>query len=116
MQRSGRPDVRLSTSYGMPTGALYVFSNMLMRLYLDEPIFTGDKDLMSLVDEHVNVVDTMRDVSYDPARVEEKFGVPAAQVISWLALRGDSIDNVPGVSGIGDVTATKLLREHGSIE
>jgi len=195
MQRSGRPDVRLSTSYGMPTGALYVFSNMLMRLYLDEKpdlcavvfdapepsfrmaidpeykanrneapddlkpqfpwfekivgafqlpilriggveaddviatltkqarargldvtIFTGDKDLMALVDDHVSVVDTMRDVVYDPAKVNEKFGVPAAQVLPWLALRGDSIDNVPGVAGIGDVTATKLLREHGSIE
>jgi DNA polymerase-1 len=194
-QRAGGRNVELSTSSGMPTGALHVFSSMLLRLYLDEKpdlcavvfdtaqptfrhelykdykanrkeppedlipqfpffeqiarafhlpvlavvgveaddviatltrrarargldvvIYSGDKDLMQLVDAHVSVVDTMRDVVFDEARVKEKFGVPPALVADWLALRGDSSDNVPGVEGIGEVTATKLLVEHGSIE
>jgi DNA polymerase-1 len=81
----------------------------------DVDIFSGDKDLMALVDGHVRVIDSMRDVAYDAEKVAEKFGVPASQVIPFLALRGDGIDNVPGVEGIGDVTAAKLLKEHGSI-
>lgn len=194
-QRAGGRNVKLTTSSGMPTGALSVFSSMLMRLYLDEKpdlcavvfdadgktfrheidpgykanrreppedlipqfpwfekialafhlpvlrvpgveaddvistltrraraagldvvIYSGDKDLMQLVDDHVTIVDTMRDVHYDPERVREKFGVPPARVADWLALRGDPTDNVPGVEGVGEVTATKLLAEFGSID
>src|SRR5690606_36409764 len=74
------------------------------------------KDLMALVDDHVTVYDAMRQITYDEARVTEKFGVPPGQVSEWLALVGDTSDNVPGVSGVGKVTAAKLLREHGSID
>jgi DNA polymerase-1 len=193
--RSGGRSIDLSTAAGMPTGALHVFSSMLMRLHLDErpelatvvfdapgrkfrdalypeykatrrelppdlapqlpwfePIARGfnmpvlrvpdveaddviaalvakaraaghevviygaDKDLMQLVGPGVTMIDTMRDIVYDEARVKEKFGVPPAQVRDWLALRGDSTDNIPGMAGIGEVTATKLLLEFGTIE
>lgn len=187
--------VRLSTSEGMPTGALYVFTQMLLRLYadvhperivvvfdapgpsfrreLDEKykatrketpedlrpqlphfrpltealswpvvsipgveaddviatmteaarergwevtIYSGDKDLMQLVDDQVKVVDAMRQITYDHDRVVEKFGVPPALVADWLALVGDTSDNIPGVAGVGKVTAAKLLNEYGSID
>lgn len=194
----GARGVEMSTSTGMPTGALKVFASTLMRLYLDEKpelcavvfdapgpsfrhalypaykegrretpldlvpqlpwferiarafhvptlrvpgveaddviaslarkarvagmdtaIFGTDKDLMQLVDDKIHLVDD-RDkknvVVYDPARVMQKFGVPPARVGEWLALRGDTSDNIPGVSGVGDVTASRLLREHGSID
>ncbi|HKA87395.1 MAG TPA: DNA polymerase I [Haliangiales bacterium] len=194
----GARGVEMSTSTGMPTGALKVFASTLMRLYLDEKpeliavvfdapgpsfrhalypaykegrretpldlvpqlpwferiarafhvptlrvpgveaddviatlarkarvagiataIFGTDKDLMQLVDDKVHLVDD-RDkknvVVYDPGRVMQKFGVPPARVGEWLALRGDTSDNIPGVSGVGDVTASRLLREHGSID
>src|SRR5262249_3993336 len=79
-------------------------------------LYGADKDLMQLVGPGVTMIDTMRDIVYDAARVKEKFGVPPAQVRDWLALRGDSTDNIPGVAGIGEVTATKLLTEFGTIE
>ncbi len=186
---------RLSTSAGMPTGALYVYARMLIRLYLDHrperiavvfdapgknfrhelddqykatrketpedlkaqlphfkplteafcwpvlsvpgveaddviatlvararsrdwevTIHTGDKDLMQLVDDHVVVVDSLRNITYDAARVTEKFGVPPHQVADWLALVGDTSDNVPGMAGVGKKTATKLLTAHGDLD
>jgi DNA polymerase-1 len=193
--RAGGRAIELSTSAGMPTGALHVFSSMLMRLHLDERpelcavvfdaegqtfrhqldgeykanrrevpedllpqlswfepiarafrmpvlrvpgveaddviaslvkkaraqglevvIYGADKDLMQLVGPGVIMIDTMRDIVYDEARVKAKFGVPPSQVRDWLALRGDSTDNIPGVAGIGEVTATKLLTELGDID
>ena len=83
---------------------------------LDVAIYTGDKDLMQLVDEHVVCIDTMKDRTYDVAGVVEKFGVRPDQVSDFLALRGDSVDNIPGIEGVGDVTAAKLLVEHGTID
>src|SRR5262249_50723974 len=79
---------------------------------LDVVIYGADKDLMQLVGAGV----TMIDIVCGAARVKEKLGVPPAQVRDWLALRGDSTDNIPGVAGIGEVTATKLLSEFGTIE
>ena len=190
-----RAPVRLSTAAGMPTGALYVYASMLIRLHLDvrpdriavvfdsgKPsfrsemdaeykanrneapddlrvqmphfrplteafcwpcfsvdgveaddviatlvtraravgwdvvIFTGDKDLMQLVDEHVTCVEPMRGITYDVAGVEKKFGVPPRLVGEFLSLVGDTSDNVPGVSGVGPVTAAKLLAQYGSID
>ncbi|HUH01961.1 MAG TPA: DNA polymerase I [Kofleriaceae bacterium] len=187
--------VRLTTSGGMPTGALYVYARMLIRLYkdvrperiavvFDAPgptfrdqidegykatrretpddlqaqmkyfrplteafcwpvlsiagveaddviatlvrqareagwdvvIHSADKDLMQLIGDHVEVVDALRQITYDEARVIEKFGVPPAKVGEWLALVGDTSDNIPGVAGIGKVTAAKLLTEFGSID
>ena len=191
----GGRGVRLTSSKGLPTGALYVFARMLLRLYeevkpermavvFDAPgrtfrddldaqykatraetpedllaqmphfqpltrafawpvlsiagveaddviatlvtrarargwqavIYSGDKDLMQLVDDNVSVVDSLRQITYDSARVSAKFGVGPAQVGDWLALVGDSSDNIPGVAGVGKVTAAKLLGEFATID
>ncbi len=191
----GGRGVRLTSSKGMPTGALYVFARMLLRLHQDvkperiavvfdapgptfrdrldqeykatraetpedlvaqlpyfQPltrafawpvltipgveaddviatlttrarardwdvvIYSGDKDLMQLVDPQVTVVDSLRQITYDISRVTEKFGVGPDQVRDWLALVGDTSDNVPGVAGIGKVSAAKLLTTYGSID
>ncbi len=186
---------RLSTADGLPTGALYVFTQMLIRLYLDQKperiavvfdaggksfrheldadykatrretpddlkrqlplfsqitevlqwpvmrvpgveaddviatltrharargwevvIYSGDKDLMQLVDDGVTVIDSLRQINYDTAAVEKKFGVGPQLLRDYLALVGDSSDNVPGMPGVGKVTASKLLKAHGSID
>jgi DNA polymerase I len=193
--RGERQAVRLSTTEGMPTGALYVFARMLMALrnevkperiavvfdagrrnfrseifpdykanrsappeelsiqmpYFrplveafrwpvlavegveaddviatlvgrardagwDVVVYSADKDLMQLVGEGVEVIDAMRQQTFTREVVTEKFGVPPEQVADFLALVGDTSDNIPGVAGIGKVSAAKLLSEHGSID
>jgi DNA polymerase-1 len=79
-------------------------------------IVSGDKDLAQLVNERVRMLDTMKNVVTDVAGVEQKFGVPPALIVDWLALVGDSSDNIPGVAGVGPVTAAKWLREYGSLD
>jgi len=79
-------------------------------------IVSGDKDLMQLVSEDVTMIDTMKDKTYDVAAVKERFGVAPAQVVEVLGLAGDTSDNVPGVPGIGEKTAAKLVREYGGVE
>ncbi|MCC9000518.1 MAG: DNA polymerase I, partial [Candidatus Contendobacter sp.] len=79
-------------------------------------IVSGDKDLAQLVDEQVRMLDTMKNVVTDVAGVEQKFGVPPALIVDYLALVGDSSDNIPGVAGVGPVTAAKWLREYGSLD
>ncbi|KPK40190.1 MAG: DNA polymerase I [Gammaproteobacteria bacterium SG8_47] len=83
---------------------------------MDTVISTGDKDMAQLVNEHVMVVNTMNDSVLDPAGVEEKFGVPAEQIVDLLALVGDSVDNVPGVPKVGPKTAVKWLSKYGSLD
>jgi DNA polymerase-1 len=83
-------------------------------------LVSGDKDILQLVDDTVTVVSvagrTGEKVVYDAARVRERWGVEPARIPDVLALMGDSIDNIPGVPGVGEVTAKKLLREFGSLE
>ncbi|MCA9535777.1 MAG: DNA polymerase I [Myxococcales bacterium] len=79
-------------------------------------IVSGDKDFAQLVGEHVRMVDTMRDVTYDAELVRKKWGVPPSLMGDYLALVGDKVDNVPGVPGIGAKTATTLLERFGSLE
>jgi DNA polymerase-1 len=79
-------------------------------------LVSGDKDLMQLVDEHVKFLHTGREKLYDRALVEEDFGVPPEKVPDVLALTGDTIDNIPGVRGIGEKGAKKLIQEYGSLE
>lgn len=191
----GRQGVRLTTAAGMPTGALYVYAQMLLRLFLDERpericvvfdapgktfrddldggykanrqqapddlkiqfpyfrpltealawpvlaipgfeaddviatvtraarerdwevvIYSGDKDLMQLVGDGVTVIDAMRNITYDRDRVVAKFGVGPDKLRDYLALVGDTSDNVPGVAGVGQKTAAKLLSDHGSVD
>lgn len=79
-------------------------------------IVSGDKDLMQLVTEDVLMWDPQRDKVYDPQAVEEKFGVQPHQMLDLLALMGDSSDNIPGVPGVGQKTASALIQEFGSLE
>jgi len=72
-------------------------------------ISTGDKDMAQLVDKCVTLVNTMSGTTLDEAGVQEKFGVPPAHIIDYLALMGDASDNIPGVPGIGEKTARALL-------
>jgi DNA polymerase-1 len=193
--RNERREVRLSTSEGMPTGALYVFARMLMRLHDDlhpdriavvfdagrksfrteiypeykahrppppedlaiqmpyfrqivegfnwpvlavpgveaddviatlvtqarargweAVIYSADKDLMQLVGDGVTMIDALRATTYTREEVEKKFGVPPEQIADFLALTGDTSDNIPGLSGVGDKTAATLLATYGSID
>ena len=79
-------------------------------------ILSGDKDFAQLVGEHVRMVDTVKDVSYDPELVRKKWGVPPAKFVDYLALVGDKVDNIPGVPGIGPKTAKKLLDTYGDLD
>jgi DNA polymerase-1 len=79
-------------------------------------IISGDKDLLQLVTSQVHMWDTVKDEVIGPAGVEERFGVPAAQVVEIMGLAGDSSDNIPGVPGIGPKTAERLIKEFGSVE
>jgi DNA polymerase-1 len=80
-------------------------------------IVTGDKDILQLTeDENVLVWNDSKDIMYDSAKVEEKYGVKPNQLLEIFALTGDATDNVPGIKGIGEKTAVKLLKEYGTLE
>ena len=195
--RGERKEVRLSTSEGMPTGALYVFSRMLMRLEEDfaparmavvfddksgkktfraemyaaykatrkEPpeelqvqmdyfaqivrglgwpclavpgveaddviatlvvearkqgwevvIFSADKDIMQLIGDHVTMIDALHQKTYTRDEVIKKMGVPPEKIPDFLALVGDTSDNIPGLRGVGDKTAATLLDTYGTLD
>ncbi|HET9621825.1 MAG TPA: DNA polymerase I [Kofleriaceae bacterium] len=195
--RGERREVRLSTSEGMPTGALYVFSRMLMKLEEDfkparmavvfddksgtkrtfraemypeykatrkDPpeelqvqmeyfakvveglgwpclavpgveaddviatlvsqarargwevvIFSADKDIMQMVSEHVSMIDALHDKTYTREEVIKKMGVPPEKIPDFLALVGDTSDNIPGLRGVGGKTAANLLEQYGTL-
>jgi DNA polymerase-1 len=79
-------------------------------------IVSSDKDLMQLIEPGLDLYDTMNDRRIGRDHVIEKFGVPPEQLGEVLALMGDSVDNVPGVPGIGPKTASKLIAEYGSLD
>ncbi len=79
-------------------------------------ISTGDKDLAQLVNERVSLINTMNDSALDVQGVQDKFGVTPAQIIDFLALVGDSADNIPGVPKVGPKTAAKWLSHYGTLE
>ena len=83
---------------------------------LDVVIVSGDKDFAQLINSGVVLYDTMKDVRYDSALALEKWGVPPEKMVDYLALVGDSSDNVAGVAGIGPKGAQKLLTEYASLE
>jgi len=85
-------------------------------LGIETVISTGDKDMAQLVTPHVRLINTMTDVEMDEAGVEEKFGVRPDQIIDYLALMGDKVDNIPGVVKCGPKTAVKWLAEHGTLD
>jgi DNA polymerase-1 len=87
---------------------------------LDVVVVTGDKDMLQLVGPRVRVLSVLgrtgERVMYDEAKVRERWGVEPAQIVDVLALMGDSIDNIPGVRGVGEKTAVKLLTQFGSVD
>lgn len=86
----------------------------------DMLLVTGDKDALQLVTDNVSVLTTKKGLSdvivYDPEGVFGKWGISPAQVVDFLALQGDSSDNIPGVPGIGPKTATRLLQQYGTLD
>ena len=79
-------------------------------------VVSGDKDLMQLIRPGVEFYDPMKDKFFTPEDVKEKFGVYPDKVVEVQALSGDSIDNVPGIPGVGPKTAAQLIAEYGSVE
>jgi DNA polymerase-1 len=80
-------------------------------------IVSGDKDMMQLVTPQVKILNPQKDnMILDPAKVEETLGVPPEKVIDVMALRGDTVDNIPGAPGIGDKGSVELIKEFGSVE
>jgi DNA polymerase-1 len=196
VSRGERREVRLSTAEGMPTGALYVFSRMLLRLEEDNQpkriavvfdhkggrnfraemyadykahrkeapeelsvqmeyfpkivnglgwpclavpgveaddviatlverakekgwevvIYSADKDIMQLIGEHVTMIDALHQKTYTREEVIKKMGVPPEKIPDFLALVGDTSDNIPGIKGVGDKTAAGLLEKYGDLQ
>src|SRR3712207_2081265 len=87
---------------------------------LDVVILTGDMDALQLVSPHARVLTSRRGFSdtilYDVEAVRERYGFEPAQIPDFKALRGDSSDNIPGIPGVGDKTASKLVAQFGSVE
>src|SRR5487761_1026961 len=87
---------------------------------MDVLIVTGDRDALQLVDDHVTVLMTRRGISdmsrFTPEAVEEKYGLTPQQYPDFAAVRGDPSDNLPGIPGVGEKTATKWVSEFGSLE
>ncbi len=79
-------------------------------------IISADKDFAQLICDDVRMIDTMRDVTYDAELVRKKWGVAPNKIVDLLALMGDSVDNVPGVPGIGQKGAAELLAKYGSLD
>ncbi len=79
-------------------------------------IISSDKDMAQLVNEHIFILDTMKGIQLDPTGVERKFGVPPHLMVDYLALMGDSSDNIPGVPSVGPKTAAKWLQQYGSLD
>ena len=87
---------------------------------LDTTIVTGDLDMLQLVTDRTRVMTTRSGVQntviYDPTRIDERYGLRASQMVDFKVLKGDATDNIPGVPGIGDKTAAKLIGVYGGLE
>ncbi|MEW6553087.1 MAG: DNA polymerase I [Actinomycetota bacterium] len=99
-----------------------VLATLTEVLPRDDEVFivTSDRDALQLVDERVKVVTNRKGITdiviYDAEAVKEKYGVEPGQIVDYLALKGDTSDNIPGVPGIGEKTAAALIKEYGSLE
>src|SRR5262249_27977220 len=83
----------------------------------DVVIVSADKDMLQLVRDHVGVLNPIKDdLVYDRAKVQESVGLPPEQIPDYMALMGDSIDNIPGAPGIGPKGAQELIQKYGSVE
>ena len=86
------------------------------RAGLTTVISTSDKDMAQLVDERTSLVNTMTDTEMDPEGVRDKFGVSPEQIVDYLSLVGDTVDNIPGVPKVGPKTAAKWLGNYGDLD
>lgn len=82
----------------------------------DVLIVTNDKDLAQLVDERISLFDPVRHIRLGPNEIRERYGVPPERIVDYLALVGDSSDNIPGIPGVGAKTAARWLTTYGSLE
>jgi DNA polymerase I len=137
-QRKPRPDLlREQWPHLMPLVEAFGYTNVKVDGYeaddviasltrrareqgIEVMVVTGDRDAYQLVGEGVRVMSTSRGITetkiYDSDAVLERYGVPPALITDLMGLRGDTSDNIPGVPGIGEKTATQLLQEFGSLE
>ena len=137
-QRKPRPDLlREQWPHLMPLVEAFGYTNVKVEGYeaddviasltrrareegIEVMVVTGDRDAYQLVDEGVRVMSTSRGITetkiYDRAAVQERYGVPPELVTDLMGLRGDTSDNIPGVPGVGEKTATQLLQQFGSLE
>ncbi|MEZ4289997.1 MAG: DNA polymerase I [Myxococcota bacterium] len=114
----------LCAAYGVPMLSVEGFEadDVIASLVEQAPassevcIVSTDKDLMQLVAPGIEMLDTMKGKRIDQASVEERFGVPPSQLLDLRALVGDPSDNIPGVKGIGEKGAAKLIQEYGSLD
>jgi len=137
-QRKPRPDLlREQWPHLMPLVEAFGYTNVKVEGYEADDVIasltrqareegipvmvvTGDRDAYQLVGEGVRVMSTSRGITetkvYDGAAVEERYGVPPELITDLMGLRGDTSDNIPGVPGIGEKTATQLLQKFGDLE
>jgi DNA polymerase-1 len=137
-QRKPRPDLlREQWPHLMPLVEAFGYTNVKVDGYeaddviaslvkqareegIEVMVVTGDRDAYQLVDEGVRVMSTSRGITetkiYDREAVEERYGVPPELITDLMGLRGDTSDNIPGVPGVGEKTATQLLQQFGSLE
>ena len=92
------------------------YTRLAVEAGAEVTIISSDKDLMQLVSDRVTMLDTIKNRRIGPEEVKEKFGVPPDKVVEVQALAGDSVDNVPGIPGIGVKTAAQLINEYGDLE
>jgi DNA polymerase-1 len=95
-----------------------VIGTLAVRAAERRPVLvsTSDKDMAQLVTERITLVNTMSETTMDPDGVKEKFGVPPERIVDYLALVGDSVDNIPGVDKCGPKTAAKWLDQYGDLD
>jgi DNA polymerase I len=137
-QRKPRPDLlREQWPHLMPLVEAFGYTNVKVEGYeaddviaslvrqareqgIEVMVVTGDRDAYQLVGEGVRVMSTSRGITetkiYDSAAVEERYGVPPESITDLMGLRGDTSDNIPGVPGIGEKTASQLLQKFGTLE
>jgi DNA polymerase-1 len=90
------------------------------EIQMEVLVVTGDKDMLQLASEHVKIALTRKGISevelFGPEQIHEKYGLEPRQIIDLKGLMGDASDNIPGIPGVGEKTALKLLHEYGSVE
>jgi DNA polymerase-1 len=92
------------------------YTALARRAGMEVVVVSSDKDLLQLVGDGVRVLNPTKNVKLDPAAVVEQFGVPPTQVSDVLGLMGDSVDNIPGVPGVGEKTALSVVGTYGDLE